>query len=105
MREIYDTLDHMHKYTYTLHTKMYVYITHTHIQIFGSLVSVQGNLSFIGNNAERSDGGALYISEFGQVKLYSGAQVEFINNTGRYRGEWGQGREEWGQYTLIGVIY
>jgi len=67
-------------------------------------VSVQGNLSFVGNNAERSDGGALYISEFGQVKLYSGAQVEFINNTGRYRGEWRQGREEWGWYDKITCI-
>ena len=47
-------------------------------------MSVQGNLSFIGNNAERFEGGALYISEFGQVKLYSGAQVDFINNTGRW---------------------
>ena len=67
-----DTVD---KYTHTH--------THTHTQIVGSLVSVQGNLSFIGNKAERFEGGALYISEFGQVKLYSGAQVDFINNTGR----------------------
>ena len=76
--------------THPTHTTLHTH-THTHTpQVVGSLVSVQGNLSFVGNNAERSDGGALYISEFGQVKLYSGAQVEFINNTGRYRGEWGQ---------------
>ena len=81
------------------HTHTYTYIhIHTHLQIFGSLVSVQGKLSFIGNNAESYDGGALYITEFGQLKLYSGAQVDFINNTGRCeagrRQTRGGGREE-----------
>ena len=70
-------------HTCTSHTYIHIHLTHTHLQIFGSLVSVQGKLSFIGNNAESYDGGALYITEFGQVKLYSGAQVDFINNTGR----------------------
>ncbi len=56
------------------------------VQIVGSLVElVSGaNLSFIGNNAENHEGGALYVQDFGQIKLYSNSSIEFINNTGRY---------------------
>ena len=43
-----------------------------------------GNLSFIGNNAENYEGGAVYISAFGQLKLYRGTVIDFIDNVGRY---------------------
>ncbi len=41
-------------------------------------------ISFIGNNAERREGGALFMQDFGQIKLYSNSSLNFINNTGRY---------------------
>ena len=40
-------------------------------------------MSFIGNNAENHEGGALHIQAFGQVKVFPGSEIEFINNTGR----------------------
>ena len=40
-------------------------------------------MSFIGNNAESHEGGALHIQAFGQVKVFPGSEIEFINNTGR----------------------
>ncbi len=58
----------------------------TYAQIVGSLVKLlsSASLSFIGNNAENYEGGALYIQDFGQIKLYSQSSIEFINNTGRW---------------------
>ena len=56
---------------------------HPPLQLAGSLAGVRGELSFIGNNAENVEGGALYISAFGQVKLYQNSHLNFINNTGR----------------------
>ena len=51
----------------------------------GSLVELfpGATLSFIGNNAENHEGGALYLQDFGQIQLYSNSSMEFINNTGR----------------------
>lgn len=43
-----------------------------------------GTLSFLRNSVPSSLGGALYVQEFGQIQLISGAELEFINNTGRY---------------------
>lgn len=56
------------------------------LQIVGSLMEVlRGSvISFIGNNAERREGGALFMQDFGQIKLYSNSSLNFINNTGRY---------------------
>lgn len=45
---------------------------------------VAGRLSFLSNHAQMNPGGALYIQEFGQLKLQSGSELRFINNTGRY---------------------
>ena len=55
------------------------------MQIVGSQVEIQygSSLSFIGNNAEDEEGGALYIQDFGQIKLYPRSSLEFVNNTGR----------------------
>ena len=54
------------------------------LQCVGSQIEVNGNISFIGNNAENFEGGAVYISEFGQIKLYRGTYISFIDNVGRY---------------------
>ena len=67
-------------------------MTHNFIklQIAGSQVGIQGgsSLSFIGNTAEDQEGGALYIQDFGQIKVYPGSSMEFVNNTGRYDKTW-----------------
>ena len=44
---------------------------------------MNGTLSFLANKVVSNEGGALYIQEFAQVKLISGAEIEFVNNTGR----------------------
>ncbi len=41
-----------------------------------------GLVSFISNNAEGREGGALFMQDFGQIKLHSNTSMEFINNTG-----------------------
>ena len=50
----------------------------------GSQVQVLGHMTFVGNNAESHEGGALHIQAYGQIKVYSGSAIDFINNTGRY---------------------
>ena len=54
-------------------------------QVVGSQIDLLpgGRLSFHGNDAETQEGGALFMQDFGQVKLYSNSSMEFINNTGR----------------------
>ena len=41
-------------------------------------------MTFVGNNAEGDEGGALHVQAYGQIKVYSGSEIDFINNTGRY---------------------
>ncbi len=55
------------------------------LQVVGSQVEILrgGLVSFIGNNAESREGGALFMQDFGQIKLHSNSSMEFINNTGR----------------------
>ena len=52
-------------------------------QVVGSSVSVDGTISFTGNDAEHVDGGALYMQSFGQLRLKKGSQLHFKNNTGK----------------------
>lgn len=52
-------------------------------KVVGSQVQVKGHMTFVGNNAENHDGGALHIQAYGQIKVYPGSEIEFINNTGR----------------------
>ena len=52
-------------------------------QIKLCLVTVEGTLIFKGNNAANSEGGALYITTFGQIKLIQGARMIFTDNIGR----------------------
>ena len=55
----------------------------TLFQLVGGLTVMSGSLSFLSNRVESSEGGALYVQEFAQVKLLPGAEIEFVNNTGR----------------------
>ena len=50
----------------------------------GSKLGFYGNVTFINNNAEGVDGGAIYMVTFSQMILNSGAHLKFINNTGGY---------------------
>ena len=86
------TLYTLHMYNlYMTHIQFYkftntgdVSLSCTNSQIVGSQVVVRGNLSFTDNNAENYLGGAVYISAFGQIKLYRGAEINFVGNIGRY---------------------
>ena len=53
------------------------------MQIIGSTMTVNGRVDFEDNNAESVDGGALYLTSYGQVVLQRGAQMNFIGNRGR----------------------
>ena len=59
------------------------FLPRPHLQVVGSLIKVEGLLSFVGNNAVDFEGGALYVSAFGQVTLYRGAELFFTENVGR----------------------
>ncbi len=50
-------------------------------QIIGSLVEVYGTVTFANN--EVSNGAALQLLSQAQIRLHSGALVEFESNTGR----------------------
>ena len=50
----------------------------------GSKIIFNGNISFINNNAEGFDGGAIYMLTFSQMILNPGAHLIFVNNTGGY---------------------
>ena len=54
-----------------------------HSQSVGAQIAVKGKVSFVGNNAESYEGGALYLSAFGQVELYRGSHIDFVENRGR----------------------
>ena len=43
-----------------------------------------GSVTFIKNDAEAYEGGAIYLLSSSQIILSPGAHVSFINNTGRY---------------------
>ena len=48
------------------------------------MIHVKGNISFIGNEGTKESDGALSLSGFGQVRMFTdlGAHLKFINNTG-----------------------
>jgi len=43
-----------------------------------------GPTTFILNNAETINGGAIFLTSFSQIVLNYGAKVDFIGNIGRY---------------------
>ena len=54
------------------------------MQLLASTVNFYGHVEFINNNVQKFDGGALYMTSFSQMILYDTADLNFINNTGRY---------------------
>ena len=50
--------------------------------MIGSKLNFHGNVTFINNDAEGIDGGAIYMLTFSQMILNAGAHLKFINNTG-----------------------
>ena len=53
------------------------------VQPILSLSVVEGELVFVGNTAGGLDGGAIYIADFSQIQLNRGADIQFINNSGK----------------------
>ena len=56
---------------------------HVCVQPILSLSVVEGELVFVGNTAGGLDGGAIYIADFSQIQLNRGADIQFINNSGK----------------------
>ena len=54
------------------------------LKAIGATVDFYGNVSLTNNDVEGFDGGAMYMLTFSQMTLNSGAQLEFVNNTGGY---------------------
>ena len=48
------------------------------------MLKFDGNISFISNHAEGSDGVALYLLTSSQIMLNAGVHLKFVNNTGGY---------------------
>jgi hypothetical protein len=51
-------------------------------KVIRSLVTVDGDIRFIGNDVQRDGGGALHISSFGQILMRKNSRMTFENNTG-----------------------
>lgn len=68
-----------------VHMYIYMYPRNTITQVVGSQVEIlrDGQISFIGNDAEGREGGALFMQDFGQIKMHYHSSMDFINNTGR----------------------
>ena len=54
------------------------------VQVIGATLTLNGTFEFIGNNADTSDGGALYVTSQGQLILTEGTAISFHGNHGRY---------------------
>ncbi|KAL5494004.1 hypothetical protein EMCRGX_G015272 [Ephydatia muelleri] len=53
-----------------------------HIQVIGATLTLNGTFEFIGNNADTSDGGAIYITSQGQLIFSEGTAISFHGNHG-----------------------
>ena len=51
-------------------------------KVIGSKLNFHGNITFINNDAEGIDGGAIYMLTFSQMILNAGTHLKFISNTG-----------------------
>ena len=56
------------------------------MQVIGATLTLEGRIDFVGNNAESFDGGALYVTSFGQIILHRGSQLNFVGNRGSLGG-------------------
>ena len=52
-------------------------------QVIGATVTMNGTFDFIGNDADTSDGGAVYVTSQGQLILTEGTSMNFQGNHGR----------------------
>ena len=64
-----------------MYVYMYVYVI---LQVVAGNIDFSGPITFVDNDAETFDGGAIYLLSFSQFTLYPGAYLDFINNAGRY---------------------
>ena len=55
-----------------------------YVQVIGATLTLNGTIDFIGNNADISDGGAIYVTSQGQLILTDGTTMNFDGNHGRY---------------------
>eukprot|EP00731_Ephydatia_muelleri_P010203 Em0005g789a len=53
------------------------------LRVIGATLTLNGTFEFIGNNADTSDGGAIYITSQGQLILSEGTAISFHGNHGR----------------------
>ena len=53
------------------------------VQVISAVVTVNGTVNFVGNNAKAHGGAALHISSFGQLRMQRGSNMSFVNNIGR----------------------
>jgi len=47
-------------------------------------MGINGSIEFRDNSAVQMDGGALYSTSFGQVRIFRGSHLNFTKNRGRY---------------------
>eukprot|EP00731_Ephydatia_muelleri_P010194 Em0005g780a len=53
------------------------------LRVIGATLTLNGTFEFIGNNADTSDGGAIYVTSQGQLILTEGTAISFHGNHGR----------------------
>jgi len=53
-------------------------------QVIGTTIEFNGSATFIHNNANSVNGGAIILISYSQIFLNHGANVDFIGNIGRY---------------------
>ena len=53
------------------------------IQILGAIVRLYGQIYFFNNDASTANGGAIYAVSLGQIKLGTGSELNFVNNSGK----------------------
>ena len=61
---------------------MVLYCTASPLQVLSALVTIAGQVSFIANDGVGIDGGAIFATSFGQLRLLSGGSLNFTDNRG-----------------------
>ena len=54
------------------------------VQVISAVVTVNGEVEFVGNDAKAHGGAALHISSFGQLRMNRYSSMNFENNIGRW---------------------
>ena len=50
--------------------------------MLNALITIAGRVDFYANDATTIDGGAVYVTSFGQIQLLSGGMMNFTDNRG-----------------------